>query len=351
MFETLNDRGLKASQADLLKNHLLSYAGDRIREAQQKWAQMMGVIESLDEPDMTVTYLHHWLITKFGPTKERDVFDKVKAVVNSQARSIEFLDELADGAHDYAALLNPEHRKWNDYGTSTRKHVSIIRRDLKVYQIRPLMFAVARRFSVKEAKLAFRLFVFCSVRFLIAGGRGGFLERNYGLIAQEVGTGKLKTAAELSDAIEKIAPSDALFEAAFAEARVSQNYLARYYLRSLELSAKLDPEPELVPNEEQVINLEHVLPENPDAGEWPGIDPETAEAYYRRIGNMVLLQATRNSIIGNSSFAKKKEVLKDSAFILTAQVADYAAWGLEQIVTRQKLLARMAVATWPLRVA
>jgi uncharacterized protein with ParB-like and HNH nuclease domain len=43
MFETLNDRGLKASQADLLKNYLLSFAGNRIKEVQQKWAKMVGI--------------------------------------------------------------------------------------------------------------------------------------------------------------------------------------------------------------------------------------------------------------------------------------------------------------------
>jgi uncharacterized protein with ParB-like and HNH nuclease domain len=57
MFETLNDRGLKASQADLLKNYLLSYSGNRIKEAQQKWAKMVGVLESLGQDDVTVTYL------------------------------------------------------------------------------------------------------------------------------------------------------------------------------------------------------------------------------------------------------------------------------------------------------
>src|SRR5579871_225849 len=36
MFETLNDRGLKASQADLIKNHLLSFADNRIQEARSE---------------------------------------------------------------------------------------------------------------------------------------------------------------------------------------------------------------------------------------------------------------------------------------------------------------------------
>ena len=69
MFETLNDRGLRSSQADLLKNYLLSQAGERVVEAQQKWAQMLGVLESLGEADITVTYLRHLLTCLYGHTK------------------------------------------------------------------------------------------------------------------------------------------------------------------------------------------------------------------------------------------------------------------------------------------
>ena len=348
MFETLNDRGLKISQADLLKNHLLSYSGDRIREAQQKWAQMVGVLESLGQDDITVTYLHHLLITKYGPTKEREVFDKVKQVVNSQNRSVEFLDELAEGANDYAALFNSDHKKWNEYGTTTKKNISTINRDLRVEQIRPLMFAVSRHFSVKEARLAFRMFVYWSVRFLIVGGRGGLLDRNYALRAQEIGTVKVKTAKQLAETMADVIPSDAMFEAAFAEARVSHVYLARYYLRALELKKKNNPKPEFVPSdEEQSINLEHILPENPQ-NSWPGIDPEMAGAFYKRVGNMVILQAAKNSLIGNSPFSEKKKALKESGYILTSEVAGNAKWGLEEINERQKKLAKLAVETWPI---
>jgi hypothetical protein len=350
MFETLNDRGLKASQADLLKNHLLSYAGDRIKEAQQKWAKMVGVLESLGQDDVTVTYLHHLLITKHGPTKEREVFDKVKQVVDSQGRALEFLEELAGGADDYAALTNADHKKWNPYGTTTRKHISTINRNLRVEQIRPLMFTVSRHFSIKEANLAFRLFVFWSVRFLISGGRGGLLDRNYALRAQEIGTGKIKTGQELADTMAEIVPSDSRFEVDFSEARVSQGYLARYYLRALERKRKLEEEPEWIPNdEEDAVNLEHILPANPETN-WPGIDPETASATYRRIGNMVIMQAKKNSMIGNSSFVDKRPYLKDSAFLLTSEVATYNDWGVAQINERQKKLPKLAVDTWPIKI-
>jgi Protein of unknown function DUF262/Protein of unknown function (DUF1524) len=347
MFETLNDRGLKASQADLLKNYLLSFCGDRIREGQQKWAQMLGVLESLGHGDIAVTYLHHLLITKNGPTKEREVYDSIKQMVNSQTRALEFLEELADSANDYAALFNSDHKKWNEYGTSTRKNISTINRDLRVEQIRPLMFAVSKHFSVKEAKLAFRLFVFWTVRFLIVGGRGGLLDRNYAQRAQEIGKKKIKTAKELAGSMSDVVPSDALFQAGFTEARVSQVFLARYYLRALELKNKGEQEPEYVPTEdEHVINLEHILPEHPSP-KW-GIDPDIASAFHKRLGNMVIMQVTKNSMMGNDPFAKKKKMLKDSSYSLTADVAACTTWGPKEIIERQKKLAALAVKTWPL---
>ena len=351
MFETLNDRGLYASQADLLKNYLLKHAGSvRIKEAQQKWANMLGVLESLDREDITVTYLHHLLITKQGPTREREVLTKIKDTVNSSALALGFLEDLAEGAHDYAALFNSDHKKWNAYGTSTRKHIATINRDLGVEQIRPLMFAVSKHFSIKEAKLAFKLFVFWSVRFLIVGGRGGLLDRNYAVCANAIGTGKIKTATQLEKMMAEVVPSDALFEAAFSEARVSKVNLARYYLRAMEQKKKGAEEPEFVPmDEENVINLEHILPENPNEKVWDKIDRETAGAYYRRIGNLAIFQAKKNSLIGNSAFEEKKKLLKDSAFMLTADVAKYNSWGTKEINERQKELAKLAVLTWPLK--
>jgi hypothetical protein len=213
------------------------------------------------------------------------------------------------------------------------------------------MFAVARHFTVREAELAFKMFVFWSVRFLITGkGGGGLLDRNYALRAQDISTKKIKTAEELADAMIEIIPSDTVFEVAFAEARVSHAYRARYYLRALELKRKGLPAPELIPNEDQVvINLEHILPEKPQ-NNWPDIGHEIATAYYKRLGNMVLLQARKNSMLGNSPFSEKKIVLQDSAYLLTSDIAQNTSWGIEEISNRQKVLAKLAVETWPIKI-
>lgn len=348
MFETLNDRGLRASQADLIKNHLLSQCSqDRIMEAQSKWAAMVSVLESLGQGERTVTYLHHLLTTQNGPMRASEVLDKVRARADGQANAFRFLDEAADAANDYVALFNSDHSKWNAYGTSIRNHISTIHNDLQVEQIHPLMFAVARHFSVKEAKLAFRQFVFWSVRFLIAGGRGGLLNNWYGVAAQKVTNREIKTAAGLSKYLLDILPPDALFEDEFARARVSNVRLARYYLRALEQARKEQPEPEWLPNnDEQVINLEHVLPQNPGST-WPEIEEDIARTYWRRIGNMAILKATPNSIIGNSSFGDKRLTFSESGFFFTQDIAKYDIWGVTQIEERQRELAKWAVKTWP----
>lgn len=213
--------------------------------------------------------------------------------------------------------------------------------------MRPLMLAVARRFPKQQAVKAFRQFVCWSVRFLIAGGgRTGATEEALAKAAKEVSDGHIKTVKQLVTQLADVLPSDSVFENRFAVAAVSKNNLARYYLRALELKAQGHAEPEWIPNENIVINLEHVLPEKPGT-DWD-IDPGIVSAYYKRIGNMVLLQASVNNAIGNSPFAAKRDTFKGSAFLLTQQVAEKATWGPPEIEDRQKELAKIAAVTWPI---
>src|SRR5260370_547638 len=54
MFETLNDRGLRTTQADLVKNYLFGRAGDREEEAMHSWGQMTGALSSLQGDDVDI---------------------------------------------------------------------------------------------------------------------------------------------------------------------------------------------------------------------------------------------------------------------------------------------------------
>jgi hypothetical protein len=148
--------------------------------------------------------------------------------------------------------------------------------------------------------------------------------------------------------MKDLVPTDAQLQAEFSTCRVTKASLARYYLRALELCYRGEKEPEFVPNEDQSeVNLEHVISENP--GKKRTIKADIAAAFYKRLGNLVLLKATPNSIIGNEPFAFKKPELADSTYKLTEVVEKADDWGTDEIEARQKKLAEIAVKTWPLR--
>ena len=242
------------------------------------------------------------------------------------------------------------HPKWANHGETTRRSLQTLLHYMRVEQIRPLMFSVTKHFTTKETEKAFKLCVAWTVRFSIVGRNTGVLDRQYAVRAQEIGAGKITTAKQLGAAMKDIVPLDEEFQSAFSEAKVTNNNFARYLLRAMEMQANSLPEPELMPNEDRaVITLEHVLPENPN-GNWPDIDPADAELYFRRIGNMVLLTASKNSAIGNRAFADKRSHLASSAYTLTKALGRKVAWSIKDIKERQKILAGIAVKTWSLEV-
>lgn len=349
MFETLNDRGLKASQADILKNFLFSKAAKRLDEAHNLWSVITGAIESLGDSDgaRLVTYIRHYWIVTHGPTKERELAANIKAEITSEAKALSFLKECASSVNTYVALWSSKHPLWSKHRTGTQRAIDTIVHHLQIEQIRPLMFAVALRFNAPEAEKAFRLFVSWSVRFLIFGGRGGMLDSQYSLRAQEVGQEIIKTAAALRNAMARYIPTDAEFETAFSTARVSRARLARYYLRAIENKLSETEQPEMVPNDDvESVNLEHVLPLTP--GDTWGVSDDEAEAVQKLLGNLALMQAGPNSREGNAPFSGKKIVYAQSGFKTTAMIASEEKWDGLAIRARQAQLAKHALQAWPL---
>jgi len=350
MFETLNDRGLKTSQADLLKNFLFGESDDRLSEAQQKWSSMTASLENLDaEDDVAMTYLRHVISAFYGATREKDIFSKIKQAVSGKTKALELLDALERYADDYSAMLTASHSKWSTYSEDIRYEIETLA-ELPSNLLRPLMLAVAHHFSKHEAVLAFKSFISWTVRFLIVGGgRSGTLETAYSNAAKSVVEGEITTASDLFGLLASNIPTDRQFEEAFAIARVSKSKLARHYLRALEATETSISLPEIAPvKNTNVVNLEHILPKSIE-GNWPHIDSETADAYASRIGNLVLLGTVPNGYINSADFSTKKPVLSACPIQLTQKVGlSFTNWGPAEINARQKELASLAVRTWPL---
>lgn len=349
VFETMNDRGLRPSAADLLKNHLFGLADNRLDEAERNWVSMTGTLETIpdSDDDIVVTYIRHLWISQHGPTRTKELFDRIKQNINGKQAAIDLSNELAVSAVHYAAILNPSHEMWNPYGPGAKKHIDTLR-SLGMEQLRPLLLSGIKRFPKGEVNRFLLTIVCWAVRFLITGASGsGALEAQYGRSAFEINKGNITTTDALASAMAGIIPADDAFQSSFSVARVAKAHLARYYLRAIQLKVDGQDEPQYVPNDGGEVNLEHILPQSPSE-EWK-VDPDTLRANYRRLGNMVLLQASENDLIGNAAYTKKRPSLGKSAFSLTREAAKYDKWRAEEINDRQSRLAELAVKTWPLK--
>lgn len=350
MFETLNDRGLKVSQADLIKNHLYNTAEGRLTEAQTRWTQMRSILESLDDDDVPLMlFLRHAMIVMEGHVREVEVFTKVQERAKSPQLVVTFGSQLEEMANTYVATFNPEHEVWSGYPASARRAVEVFNL-FRIKPMRPLIVAVTREFKPNEAARAFQFLISLGVRLIIASTtRSATVEVPLSTTAKEVYVGALTTADELRKRLGPIVPADARFETAFATARVSNPKFARYYLRSLEQAAADDSEPWYLPESDPAkITVEHVFPRSPEAN-WPEFSDEEGPEYINRLGNQVLLLRQQNSDLKSEGFAAKRKVLARAPYVFTEQVGTLDEWTPGAIDVRQAMMAEVALRTWPIR--
>ncbi len=350
IFETLNDRGADLTIADLLKNYLFGRAGHRLDIVRDGWLLSLGALEMSAENETFITFLRHYWSSRYGATRERELYKSIKERVTNESQAVDFIEELKREARLYAALLNTEHEFWSTVGTGTKQDVETVLR-LNLEQIRPLFLAVMKHFPEPELKKVLRSAVSWAVRGLIVGGiGGGTYEKRYCEAAVKIREGDIKTDEELFAELSAIIPSDSQFKSAFSEARVNKSTLARYYLSALERGERNEEEPELVPNQdEEQLNLEHVLPKSPTDEEWPQFSADEKKDFTNRLGNMVLLRKGTNGRIGNKPFTVKKPILTASGLQLTAQAGGEEDWTPSTVKNRQEHLADLAVRVWPRR--
>jgi len=348
IFETMNDRGLKLSAADLIKNYLYSLAEKNQDHVVQKWQSMVGTLESLgpDSGDI-VDFIRYFWITTHGHTRTNVLFDGIKKEIKKEPVAITWSTHLESRANDYAALYTSTHPAWRVYHPETRAKVETLR-FLGVSQIRPLLLAAFGKFSQKEMEKLLIAAVNWSVRVLLAGVPSGTLEGQYSKNAKRITDGEIKTVDKLATELSTIIPDDNKFVATFKTASVADAQFARYYLRVLQMQADGKMDNQYVPNDGKLVTLEHILPKNPGQ-DWKHISPEDQRTYRNRLGNLALLDEGNNSTLGNVGYSVKEKVLANSHFSLTTMAVGQKPWGTAEIQKRQDGLANYAIRAWPIK--
>jgi hypothetical protein len=352
IFETLNDRGLDLAVTDLLKNYLLGKAGKSgLESVRHHWLTAMSRVGDGDER-VFKRFIHHFWSSIHGHTREKLLYKSIKDKIKTPSRALELAANLAGSAGSYAAIINSDHEIWAPTGTAGRRAISTLK-DLKLEQYKPLLLACMDTVGLShpdELTRLLRALVSWSVRFRVTQQLGSSrLEDFYGNGGKQVREAKMRKADEIINALKDKVPSDAAFIKGFEEFREESGRIARYYLIELEKTARQQKGiKESVESDEQVINLEHILPKEPDLRVWKEFNEESAPVYVFRLGNQTLLSKAENEKLGNGAFRKKREFFAKSSIEITKSINSRGEWTEQAIDERQRFLAKLAAVAWPI---
>ena len=183
----------------------------------------------------------------------------------------------------------------------------------------------------------------------IANFRLQIFERQFSITAMKIRNDEIRNQNALLESMKTIIPSDERFQEAFQTLTISNSSIAKYLLSTIENYRRNTKGSDLIPNnDETIVNLEHILPKNLTV-QWPEFNEEEHKLFFKRLGNMTILNSLKNSRIGNKSFIDKIAVFSGSDFIITKEITLRSVWNKDSINDRQINFALDAIKCWKMK--
>jgi hypothetical protein len=347
LFETLNDRGLALSAADLIKNKLFSRCGTEIEDATDAWASVVACTKD----DDIVDFLRYYWIARHGFLRKRALYDKYRNHINTLGPTEAALlaIELDESARIYQQMVNPNPKthSWGEDVAYTLERLNTYR----ARGCRPVILACSK-FRRDDVPKIVHLCESITVRHSIVGEKStNRLEVIYAEICKALrrSSGTLQEIfdrGELSAYLREI-PSDAEFTHKLENMEILSITPAWREILA-QINSRLGTGETRVESPNRV-HVEHILPQNPRATVLTEsyVSMEEAAQLVSRIGNLTLLSGRKNREASNKPFSDKRVNYAASEITMTQQLAAYDVWSEEQIQDRSATLAAIASEVYP----
>jgi len=345
VFESLNAKGLRLTQADLIRNYFLMRINVNEQEAifNRLWRPMQ---EALDANQMT-EFIRHYLMRNGTFVKQGDVYFVLKERIG-QADAVTFLEEIFEFSKYYKKILSPE----SEPDEKLRNLLKRIQR-LEVTTAYPFLLNCyhdyrQQRLTAEEFQKILLYLENYLIRRFICNYKSNELNKIFPALYNQA---QLELPSNLTEGVRLILqqrgyPKDTEFHARLVEAKLygagDRRRITKLLLETLETSYG---------HKEQTIfdnlSIEHVMPQTPT--EWwqenLGEDWQTThELWLHTLGNLTL--TGYNSELSNSDFPTKKELLSQSHLELNNYFENLNVWRQPEIERRSNDLAKAALKIW-----
>ncbi|MFW5329678.1 DUF262 domain-containing protein [Hydrogenophaga sp. ZJX-1] len=352
IFETLNTRGKDLTAADLAKNHflrLLPSKGKAIDRPKDHWIEIQSTLDEADRPIQIKTFLHHYWLSKYSFTTEKQLFKAIKDEVTA-LNVKDVMDELRSDAVLYRGITEPGGLElWSKPTRDIEDSLLCISDVLNIQIANPLLLTVLRLYKAKrlrdgQVRELFSLveryhYMYTTISVLPSSGGVGQM---YAAHAREIANSSDSNALGIciTDFKKKIVskvPSRDTFISKFKQLSY-QNQRQREVIRYTlwKIYKKMNP---AVDVDRSTASIEHMMSQS------------GGSVAVHSIGNLLVVPVKFNGeILGDKPFTKKKSLLTAGGYTLEPEITAATAWTDADIEQRTTRLAEYAYDTvWAIK--
>lgn len=407
LFETINNRGLRLSSTDIIKNFILGNAArfdaGSLDLARDRWAELLKVLDGI----AVDTFFRQFMMAHLQRrvTKAQVVEEFQKAFMR-EVREADSLPERRHYAERYDADDEVDDEDVVDLGeeassgngdedeeegvvvggdrvsfasfledliTRARIYGQLVLaqtgtpavdrrlRNLRLIRAQPSYgFLMSLRASGCNDKIFGEILRLTEAFMLRRHTTRERTNENEVVFAQLCSVDAQNPVPSVRALYREYYPSDEKFRQEFAGAMFPSRLMdrARYCLEQLEV-AKQGAYLELVPGGPDLVHVEHIIPQKIKTkkakirfGDWISYlganSLQLHPRYVSRIGNLTLFSGELNIGASNNPYHRKKEAHSKSAFKLTQSLpVEYPEFRFEQVDARSQALADLALKIWP----
>jgi uncharacterized protein with ParB-like and HNH nuclease domain len=391
LFETINNRGLRLSPTDIIKNFLLGHASkigiDNLVEVKVLWSNIIKNLDGLNSDDFFRQYLCSLLQRKISMSK---LVYEFKRYYFKQILKTELLGEFKYYVDDLVSESEEEEVDVDDVEDKNIKKISnieflhqIIILSKTYNQINYETFSnskLNRRINNLNRILSMPTYIFLmhfmqskhtdSVKISVLKLLETFMLRRhicemrtnehddiFAKILQYNTSDDIVN--EVKEYLQNYLPNDDDFKVRFPKHNFKGRLInrAKYILEQIEYFERGNTN-ELIVSSQSEVELEHIIPQNitskrskEEFGNWSEYLGKQSNAkhkiYIDLIGNMTLLGDKLNITASNNPFHRKKKSYEKSSFKITEKIADrYNEFKFPQVEERGNELAELAIKIW-----
>ncbi len=360
MFDLINNRGIKLTQSDLVKNRLFGELGNelkngvdlecRIDDYDEKWATMRDNVTGNTTGSATPDnyFLQYLIAFQSEPKnlKKKDIFATFAERLRASQSTV-IISDLQEWSKKFVYLRQPEnHFKAYPDAYHYLKKINAIQA-INAYSV---LLSGYKNYWENDEKASFaKLTKLCFIYHVRAKSlRAGILLESYEVklnqLASMLNKRPLPSIQELVKTIindERAYPSDAKIKPQLDELKPKNNNLTMALLEEIERD--IDPDKVSSPD----VTVEHIMPiktkhwdsyiltNHLDIRSQADVDAMHGR-YCNLLGNQTLLRNPKNKRISNRDFNFKKTIYKDDGHHITRELKSVSKWTKNAINNRQK---------------